>query len=271
MRGFRAFCGNLPKDIQEKEVEDIFFKYGKIDRIDLRTEGRTPHALVTFESRDDCSEAIRGRNNYNYDGYRLDVRIPREDRSRSPPGRFGGDRRGGGRGGSPRRFDGPSRGGDGPRGARNDQGQATYNKVGGPSKRTDFRIVIRNLPRSGSWQDIKDHMREAGDVMFADVLFDDNVGIVEFAAEDDMIYAVKNLNETKFKSHEGETAIIEVSEDIDGVYKGKTSRGFGMRFGGGGRGGYGGYGRDRYRSRSRSPPRGRRSPDYNRGGGRSRF
>ena len=105
--------------------------------------------------------------------YRLDVRIPREDRSRSPPSRF-------------RRSPGPSS----LRSARNELGQATYNKVGGPSKRTDYRIVIRNLPRSGSWQDIKDHCREAGDVLFADVLFEDNVGIVEFAQEDDMIYAL---------------------------------------------------------------------------------
>lgn len=35
------------------------------------------------------------------------------------------------------------------------------------------------LPPSGSWQDLKDHMREAGDVCFADA-YKDGTGCVEF-------------------------------------------------------------------------------------------
>lgn len=59
------------------------------------------------------------------------------------------------------------------------------------------------LPSTGSWQDLKDHMREAGDVCYADV--DKNgagTGVVEFLNRDDMQYALKNLDDTKFKSHE---------------------------------------------------------------------
>jgi len=62
-------------------------------------------------------------------------------------------------------------------------------------------FCIPGLPRSGSWQDLKDHMREAGDVCYSDV-FKDGSGTVEFVNKDDMRFAVKHLDDTKFKSHE---------------------------------------------------------------------
>ena len=64
-----------------------------------------------------------------------------------------------------------------------------------------FRVLVKNLPPTGSWQDLKDHMREAGDVMFTDV-FGDCTGVVEFARYEDMKRAVKILNDTKFRSHQ---------------------------------------------------------------------
>ena len=57
------------------------------------------------------------------------------------------------------------------------------------------------LPPSGSWQDLKDHMREAGDVCYADVNRDGS-GVVEYLKYDDMKYAIRKLDDTKFKSHE---------------------------------------------------------------------
>ena len=62
-------------------------------------------------------------------------------------------------------------------------------------------MLVSGLPPSGSWQDLKDHMREAGDVVYTDV-FRDGTGVVEFARRDDMRWAVKNLSDSKFKSHE---------------------------------------------------------------------
>ena len=68
----------------------------------------------------------------------------------------------------------------------------SFNKNRGPSRRTDYRIIVRGMPQTGSWQDLKDHMREAGDVSFTDVLHegDENVGIVEFFNKDDMAYTL---------------------------------------------------------------------------------
>ena len=48
---------------------------------------------------------------------------------------------------------------------------------------------------------MKDHMREAGDVCFADV-YKDGVGVCEYVRYEDMKYALKKLDDTKFKSHE---------------------------------------------------------------------
>ena len=44
-------------------------------------------------------------------------------------------------------------------------------------------------------------MREAGDVCFADV-FKDGTGVVEFLRLEDMKYAVKKLDDSRFRSHE---------------------------------------------------------------------
>ena len=112
------------------------------------------------------------RDGYDYDGYRLRVEFPKGG---------GGSFRGGASGGG-----GGDRGGRG--GSR-----------GG--KRSQHRVIVSGLPTSGSWQDLKDHMRDAGDVCFSDV-FKDGTGAVEYRRYEDMKYALKKLDDTKFKSHE---------------------------------------------------------------------
>lgn len=62
-------------------------------------------------------------------------------------------------------------------------------------------MLVTGLPNSGSWQDLKDHMREAGDVCFADT-YKDGTGVVEFLRSDDMKYAIKKLDDSRFRSHE---------------------------------------------------------------------
>ena len=60
---------------------------------------------------------------------------------------------------------------------------------------------MTGLPPTGSWQDLKDHMREAGDVCYSDV-FKDGTGVVEYMRYEDMKYAIKKLDDSRFKSHE---------------------------------------------------------------------
>lgn len=105
-----------------------------------------------------------------------------------------------------------------------------------------FSCSVRlGLPPSGSWQDLKDHMREAGDVCYADVQ-KDGMGMVEYLRKEDMEYALRKLDETKFRSHEGETSYIRVYPERSTSY---------------------GYSRSRSGSRGRdSPYQSRGSPHY---------
>ncbi|XP_022089575.1 serine/arginine-rich splicing factor 1A-like [Acanthaster planci] len=178
----RIYVGNLPSNIREKEVEDLFFKYGRISNIDLKNRSPGPaFAFIEFEDRRDAEDAIYYRNGCDFDNCRLRVERPRGD---GPRGGYSGGRRG-----------------------------------GPPPRRSDYRCIISGLPSTGSWQDLKDHMREAGDVCYADV-YRDGTGVVEFVREEDMRFACKSLDDTKFHSHEGDTSYIRVKTD----YKGGRSR-----------------------------------------------
>ena len=67
----------------------------------------------------------------------------------------------------------------------------------GRSSLTKHPVLTTNIQS----QDIKDHLREAGDVYYAEV-YGDGSGIVEFARQKDVDTAVEKLDNTKFKSHE---------------------------------------------------------------------
>ncbi|TRY87560.1 hypothetical protein DNTS_025178 [Danionella cerebrum] len=281
MSNGRIYVGNLPVDVQERDIEDLFYKYGKIQEIELKNNrGTIPFAFIRFEDPRDAEDAVFGRNGYGFGNSKLRVEYPRSTGSK---------------------FSGPS--GGGPRG-----------RFGPPSRRSEFRVAVmglaklkdknnikcqevkkwgqkmpkqqlkteikkqsspssenmnisffsnkkllllckiralrnladgmilngtqwkeKRLPPTGSWQDLKDHMREAGDVCFADVQ-KDGEGVVEFLRREDMEYALRRLNGTEFRSHQGETSFIQVMMDRG------TS-----------------WGRSRSRSRS---PRGRYSPPY---------
>ncbi|XP_070618355.1 serine/arginine-rich splicing factor 9 [Erythrolamprus reginae] len=202
----RIYVGNLPPDVSEKDLEDLFYKYGRIRDIELKcNRGLLPFAFVRFEDPRDAEDAVYRRNGYDYGQGRLRVEFPKPSRGR------------GGFGGGPRGRNGP------------------------PSRRSEFRVLVSGLPPSGSWQDLKDHMREAGDVCYADVQ-KDGMGVVEFLRKEDMEYAVRKLDDTKFRSHEGETAYIRVCPERSIGYS---------------------YSRSRSGSRSRdSPYQSRGSPRY---------
>ncbi len=90
---------------------------------------------------------------------------------------------------------------------RRDDRDRAPRKAGG-GRRTDYGVVITNLPRGCSWQDLKDHMRKCGDVVFTDV---DKYGegVVEFSNRDDMEYAIRTLDDTEFKNF-NESSFIRV-------------------------------------------------------------
>jgi len=69
------------------------------------------------------------------------------------------------------------------------------------------RVYIGNLSWGVSWQDLKDHMREAGEVTRADVMTGPDgrskgCGIVEYATEEDAKKAVSTLNDTELNGRQ---------------------------------------------------------------------
>lgn len=76
-----------------------------------------------------------------------------------------------------------------------------------PPRRSKYRVVVSGLPPSGSWQDLKDHLRNAGEIYYADV-FRDGKGAVEFATYEDMKRAIRKFDDTKFRSHEVRTVCL---------------------------------------------------------------
>ena len=97
------------------------------------------------------------------------------------------------------------------------------------------RVYVGNLSWHTSWQDLKDHMRDAGDVQYAKVLQDRDgrskgCGIVEFTTPEGAKDAIEKLTDTELKGRK-----IFVRED-------REEGGGGGRRGGGGGGGEGGEG-----------------------------
>ncbi|XP_028406038.1 myelin expression factor 2-like [Dendronephthya gigantea] len=63
------------------------------------------------------------------------------------------------------------------------------------------RVYVYNLPFSLKWQDLKDHMKKVGDVVFAEIMEDSSgrskgCGVVEFTSSEDAQRAIRELNDT---------------------------------------------------------------------------
>ncbi|KAG6647870.1 serine/arginine-rich-splicing factor SR34-like isoform X3 [Carya illinoinensis] len=211
------YVGNLPADIREREVEDLFYKYGRIAHIDLKVPPRPPgYAFVEFEDAQDAEDAIRGRDGYDFDGHRLRVELAHGGRGHSS---------------SRDRYSSHSSGRSG---------------RGGVSRRSEFRVLVTGLPPSASWQDLKDHMRQAGDVCFSQVFRENGTtGVVDYTNYEDMKYAVKKLDDSEFRNAFSK-AYVRVKE-YDSKRDASRSPSRGQSYSRGKS-----YSRSRSRSRSRS-------------------
>uniref|UniRef100_A0A8C1NK69 Serine/arginine-rich splicing factor 5 n=1 Tax=Cyprinus carpio TaxID=7962 RepID=A0A8C1NK69_CYPCA len=173
MSGCRIFIGRLNPSAREKDVERFFKGYGRIRDIDLKRG----FGFVEFDDPRDAEDAV-----YELDGKELcNERVTIEHarvRLRGGRGRGGGG--GGGDGG---RF--PARYSRGSQDSRRNP----------PPMRTENRLIVENLSSRVSWQDLKDFMRQAGEVTFADAHRPKlNEGVVEFASHSDLKNALEKLS-----------------------------------------------------------------------------
>merc|ERR1712083_1009733 len=94
--------------------------------------------------------------------------------------------------------------------------------MGGKGKGKENTVVVTGLPRSASWQDLKDHMRNAGDVMFADI-DQPGVGLVRYADREDAHRAVKDLHRSLFMGTNREQVEIRV-RPMEDTPRGRRTR-----------------------------------------------
>ncbi|XP_057463734.1 serine/arginine-rich splicing factor RS31-like isoform X1 [Actinidia eriantha] len=75
-----VFCGNIGYDTRQADLERLFSKYGRLDRVDMKSG----FAFVYFEDERDAEDAIRHLDNvpFGYDRRRLSVEWSRGERVR---------------------------------------------------------------------------------------------------------------------------------------------------------------------------------------------
>ncbi|XP_024083744.1 serine-arginine protein 55 isoform X2 [Cimex lectularius] len=185
MVGSRVYVGGLPYGCRERDLERFFKGYGRTRDILLKNG----YGFIEFDDYRDADDAVYELNGKELLGERIVVEHAR-----------GNARRGGGGGGD--RYGGGGGGGGGGRSRRGGGGwykepEFRSSDRYGPPTRTDYRLIVENLSSRVSWQDLKDYMRQAGEVTYADAHKDRrNEGVVEFATLSDMKNALDKLDDT---------------------------------------------------------------------------
>ncbi|KAG2459726.1 SRSF6 factor, partial [Polypterus senegalus] len=203
----RVYIGRLSYHVREKDIQRFFSGYGKLLEIDLKNG----YGFVEFEDTRDADDAVYELNGKELCGERVIVehaRGPRRDRDGYGGGYGGRSGSGGGGGG----------GGGGMYGSRR-SGRDKY----GPPVRTEFRLVVENLSSRCSWQDLKDFMRQAGEVTYADAHKERaNEGVIEFRSYSDMRRALEKLDGTDINGRK--IRLVEDKPRRRRSYSGSRSR-----------------------------------------------
>jgi arginine/serine-rich splicing factor 4/5/6 len=194
MSGSRIFLGRLSYRATNEDVERFFRDYGHIRDVDVKRG----YGFVELESARDADDAIHDLNGRELCGERVTVELARGSLRNGSRG-FNGNR--------------GNRGGYG--GSRNAPREGRY----GQPQRTKHRIVVENLSTRVTWQNLKDLMRKAGEITFADAhRAKEHVGVVEFASREDMKRAIE-----KFDDYELFGRRLKLREDTNDGKRGGDS------------------------------------------------
>ncbi|UYV64389.1 B52 [Cordylochernes scorpioides] len=177
MDGTRVFIGHLSYDAQERDLARFFRGYGRISEILIKTG----YGFVKFDDPRDAGDAVYELNGRTILGVPVNVEFARGPGARryhdrppppyyyrrtySPPGRY-----------YPPPLPPPPP----------------------PPIRTDYRVIVENISGGVSWQDLKDYMRQAGEVTYADAhKSHPHEGLVEYTSYTGMRNAVEQLDDTE--------------------------------------------------------------------------
>jgi len=194
-RGRRVYVGNLSWDVAWTDLKDHMKTTGcEVTRADVMTghDGRSKGCgIVEFATVEGAQRAVLTLNDTELMGRQIFVREDREVAGKAASANADGNEGSGG--------DAQSR-----------------------------RCYVGNLSWDVAWQDLKDHMRSEGDVVFAEVMTEPSgrskgCGIVEYATPEEAQNAITNLTDTELKGR-----MIFVREDRE------TASGGGGGGGGGG-------------------------------------
>ncbi|CAE7422991.1 unnamed protein product [Symbiodinium sp. CCMP2456] len=159
-QGRKVFVGNLPYSVTWQALKDHMRQCGEVLRCDILAEpgtalGSKGCGIVEYASAASAQRAIRDLSDSELKGRLIFVREDREDdvpyRGRRLQDRAPAPMRARSRSYDDRKWR-PVRGG--------------YSAEGG----SGCRVFVGNLAYSVTWQELKDHMRDAGQVMFCQIL-----------------------------------------------------------------------------------------------------
>ncbi|XP_013786056.1 serine/arginine-rich splicing factor 4-like [Limulus polyphemus] len=168
--GTRVYIGRLNYDCRERDLEKFFKGYGRIREVLIKNG----FGFVEFDDYRDADDAVYELNGKELLGERVSVEHAR------------GQPRGSDVYGQRSRNYRPA--------PRWRPGRDKY----GPPTRTEYRLIVENLSSRVSWQDLKDYMRQAGEVTYADAHKQrQNEGVVEFANLSDMKTALEKLDNSE--------------------------------------------------------------------------
>lgn len=202
----RVYIGGITHRCRDDDLEYFFRKYGKIKDISIKNK----YAFVDFDDVKDAEDAVYYLHKKEFMGEIVSVEIARgtphgrdkerwgypssgrRSRSRSRSRRS----RSRSRSRSRRRSRSRSRSRRSRSRSRSrDRRKPIWLDKYGPPTRTDYRVIVENLSTRVSWQDLKDFMRSAGDVTFADAHRQRrNEGVVEFACYEDVENVIRKLD-----------------------------------------------------------------------------
>jgi len=173
--------------VRERDIEDFFRGYGRVREIIMKNG----YGFVDLEDDRDADDAV-----YDLHGRELcGERVILEHAKGPGRGRVEDNRYRGGYGGPPPRYE-------------RERERPTWVDKYGPATRTNYRVDVGNLSSRVSWQDLKDYMRQAGEVSYAEAHKErKNEGFVEFATRGDMKNAITKLSGTEINGRK-----IELSE-----------------------------------------------------------
>ncbi|KAG7364092.1 RNA-binding protein RRM domain containing protein [Nitzschia inconspicua] len=216
----RVYVGNLAWSVSWQDLKDLMKGTGhEVTRADIMTtpDGRSKGCgIVEFATPEGAAEAVATLNDVELNGRQIFVREDREERgggvSSSGPRNDQFHRRSGyqqhHRGSHYGQHSHGSRGGSGSNNASS--------RISSDVQSQSRRVYVGNLSWDVTWQELKEHMRSAGEVVFAEIITEHNgrskgCGIVRYATEAEAQQAISTLAHTELK---GRT--IFVREDREG-------------------------------------------------------